>query len=181
MSKYILQKDNYSCSCITIMNACIHRYGHDPFDFKYNSKKYHEYVSPFMRSKYRKKELNRFAATLGVKRVKPNRNKIISFESTKQYIIELLNDDCLIDLSVWMDSPHSCLLCDYNKDFDTFKIVNAQFFTDSDPVEWLPLEILFNCKNSRKFVGYRHTNGSYSHAKRSCDINFLQDFMILKF
>ena len=82
----------------------------------------------------------------------------------------------------YLNGLHSFLIADYDKELDSFLCVNAQFFTKKSVKEWIPLEIIYNCKTKKSYSespSYRNTK-QYSNAINSYNINLLKSFTVLK-
>lgn len=174
-------KDDYTCEFLSLINAFIHAKGNYPEKVvpKYNTKAYFRFIN-LLKGANQKEQCEHLADLLQLRRVdfKEQFSSQNSFGHIKKFIIEHLKKDVVFDMTIWSGSLHSCLIVDWNEEKDSFKFVNAGFFS-SEIIEWLPLEIVYGCSLKKNRQVNYNFNHSFSQAKANCSYSFLMDSKLI--
>ncbi len=142
--KYILQKQDFSCAFITLLNFHIHKTGKTPI--RYNTKRYWNFLKEHDGKNGACLELDQLAERIGLKYI--DCPKFKSLGRFKSWLIQMLKERKLIDLAFYNRNGtgglHSTLVVSYNSVFNSFKCINAQLNTNESPIEYLTFEQLMD-------------------------------------
>ena len=130
---FIKQKDEETCSLITILNACIFKNKNTPFEYPSE-----EYFSFFNDLKMDKNNFDEKIFNLTGVNKKYFKGDGRSFY--KWFHTNIINGNP-IDFTGYCKGVHSFLVCDYNKNKDTYLCVNSNMYSDN-VIEWLPYPLL---------------------------------------
>lgn len=135
MKKYIVQKDNYSCFWVALLNAHIYKFNKTPI--RYGTKRYKALIKKYVGTlNAGVREEPKIIKELRIN-LKENKHKnILKF---KKWVIRALREGYPIVYSneACHETCHSVLLTRYFKDFDSFEVIGAYWNNKVNPVEYL--------------------------------------------
>jgi hypothetical protein len=152
--EFIKQTDNYTCSLITILNACVFK--NKTIPFKYPSD---EYFNFFNDSKTKNNTFydEKIYDLTGIKK---DYFKGDGRSFHKWFHTNILKGNP-IDFSGYCNGLHSFLVCDYNEEKDSYMCVGSNMYSENI-VEWLPYALIirgnFGCNKISSFIKIKINN-----------------------
>lgn len=129
---FINQKKDKTCKLITLLNAFIFK--NNKKIFKYPSKSFYNYFDKVNQNTRLKEEAYEMIGAKREEFVGNNKNFYKWFHN------HIIKGNC-IDITGYSQGLHSFLVCNYNKNKDSYMCVNSHIYSD-DVVEWLPYALI---------------------------------------
>ena len=133
-----------------MLNYLIHVDGKSPL--KYDSRKFWKFLEGHDGKMGAVQNPQKLLKKLGLEHV--DCPKFKSMRMFKSWLIRNVKEGHCVDFASCkkIGGLHSLLIIDYNKAYDSFKCVNAQFLTNESPIEYLTFEQLTHmCYFNKKY------------------------------